>query len=93
MVKSTNEILSEILNIITSGLPLPEIKVQLEDIINNQNLSKNLQEQILQYVKETLTDIKTNQIISTDYQARLNHQTLAIKEDTDTIAHLMQTQK
>lgn len=45
------------------------------------------------YVKETLTDIKTNQIISTDYQARLNHQTLAIKEDTDTIAHLMQTQK
>lgn len=33
-IKSTNEILSEILNIITSGLPLPEIKAQLEDIAN-----------------------------------------------------------
>ena len=135
MVKSTNEILSEILRIITSGLPLPDIKVQLEDIANLQNLSNDLQKQISHYtniisdnsdrevdllrtfiqmfssyntdlhsffqdwlcnnmyVKETLTDIKTNQIISTDYQARLNHQTLAIKEDTDTIAHLMQTQK
>lgn len=49
-IKSTNEILSEILNIITSGLPLPSIKVQLADIINNQNLSNNLQGQIVQYI-------------------------------------------
>lgn len=131
-IKSTNEILSEILSIITSGLPLPDIKVQLEDIINNQTISKELQEQILQYinkisensdtevdllrtfiqlfssyrldihsffqdwvanqvyVKETLTNIATNQEIANDYQTRLNHQTLAIKEDTDTIAHLME---
>lgn len=44
------------------------------------------------YVKETLGDIKTNQSINNDYQSRLNHQTLAIKEDTGTIAHLMETQ-
>lgn len=45
------------------------------------------------YVKETLTDVKTNQEITNDYQARLNHQTLAIKEDTATMTHLIQTQK
>lgn len=134
MVKSTNEILSEILSIITSGLPLPDIKVQLEDIINNQNLSKNLQEQILQYinkisedsdtgvdllrtfiqlfsaynidmhsfyqdwlcnniyVKETLSDIKTNQIINNEYASRLNHLTSDIKDDTAYMTNLMTTQ-
>lgn len=49
-IKSTNEILSEILNIITSGLPLPDIKVQLQDIIEHQTVSQELQEQILQYI-------------------------------------------
>lgn len=134
-IKSTNEILSEILNIITSGLPLPDIKVQLQDIIEHQNVSKDLQEQIVRYisiisansdieidllrsfiqiftayrldihsffqdwlanqvyVKETLTDIKTNQIINNEYQARLNHITLDIKDDTSTMSHLMETQK
>lgn len=135
MVKSTNEILSEILSIITSGLPMPDIKMQLQDIIEHQNVSKELQEQILQYielisdnsdtavdllrtfiqifssynldmhsfyqdwlanqvyVKETLGDIKTNQSITNDYQSRLNHITLDIKDDTSTMAHLMETQK
>lgn len=49
-IKSTNEILSDILNIITSGLPLPDIKVQLQDIIEHQNVSKELQEQIVRYI-------------------------------------------
>lgn len=134
MVKSTNEILSEILSIITSGLPLPDIKEHLEDIMQNQTVSQELQEQILQYinkisedsdagvdllrtfiqifssyrldihsffqdwlanqvyVKETLTDIKTNQIINNEYQTRLNHITLDIKDDTSTMSHLMETQ-
>lgn len=133
-IKSTNEILSEILNIITSGLPLPAIKEELEDIMQNQTVSLELQGQILQYinkisensdtevdllrtfiqnfssyntdihsfyqdwlcnnmyVKETLGDIKTNQSINNDYQSRLNHQTLSIKDDTDTIARVMKTQ-
>lgn len=133
-IKSTNEILSEILNIITSGLPLPDINVQLQDIIEHQNVSKELQEQIVRYisiisdnsdtevdllrtfiqifssyntdihsffqdwlanqvyVKETLTDIKTNQIINNEYQARLNYITLDIKDDTSTMSHLMETQ-
>lgn len=135
MVKSTNEILSEILSIITSGLPLPDIKVQLEDIINNQTVDKVLQEQISRYthiisdnsdrdvdllrtfiqlfssyrldihsffqdwltnqvyVKETLSNIDTNQEITNDYQARLNHLTQDIKDDTENMSHLIQTQK
>lgn len=50
MVKSTNEILSEILWVITSGLPMPAIKEELEYIMHNQTISKELQEQILQYI-------------------------------------------
>ena len=53
MVKSTNEILAEILSIITSGLPLPEIKMQLEAIMHNQTIS---QEQI-QYIKQYINKI------------------------------------
>lgn len=132
-IKSTNETLSEILSIITSGLPLPSIQIQLEYIMHNQVESKELQEQISQYinkisedsdtsvdllrtyiqifstyntdlhsfyqdwlanqvyVKETLTDIKTNQIINNEYQARLNHITLAIKGDTENMNNLMET--
>lgn len=135
MVKSTNEILSEILSLITGGLPLPEIKVQLEDIIQNQTVSQELQQQILQYInkisedsdaevdllrtfiqmfssynldmhsfyqdwlanqvyfKETLSNIDTNQEITNDYQARLNHLTLDIKDNTSTMSQLMETQQ
>lgn len=41
-IKNTNEILAEILSIITSGLPLPDIKMQLEDIMQNQTVSNAL---------------------------------------------------
>lgn len=45
------------------------------------------------YVKETLTNIATNQEITNDYQARLNHLTLDIKDDTATMSQLMENQQ